>query len=226
MNDSYSETRQNHLQFFGKVTASVSHEINNVFAIINEMAGLLDDLIEGTKQGRSLDAQKIANISERTQSHIQRGKQIVRRLNRFAHSVDENITQFDLVETLSDLINIANRFASLKGIQLSPELPDIPITIENNRYLMMMTIFSSLEKFFHELDKGETVVVTIEQQEQNVHIIIQTGELNKSVSMDTISSNTENLIKKVGGDIHSQQLEENRVSITLLFPYTIESLSL
>ena len=32
------------LQFFGKMTASISHEIKNVLAIINENAGLLEDL--------------------------------------------------------------------------------------------------------------------------------------------------------------------------------------
>jgi hypothetical protein len=31
------------LQFFGKMTASISHEIKNVLAIINENAGLLED---------------------------------------------------------------------------------------------------------------------------------------------------------------------------------------
>jgi hypothetical protein len=32
------------LQFFGKMSASISHEIKNVMAIINENAGLLEDL--------------------------------------------------------------------------------------------------------------------------------------------------------------------------------------
>ena len=31
------------LQFFGKVSASISHELKNVLAIINENAGLLED---------------------------------------------------------------------------------------------------------------------------------------------------------------------------------------
>jgi hypothetical protein len=32
------------LQFFGKISASVSHEIKNVLAVIGENAGLLEDL--------------------------------------------------------------------------------------------------------------------------------------------------------------------------------------
>ena len=31
------------LQFFGRVSASISHELKNVLAIINENAGLLED---------------------------------------------------------------------------------------------------------------------------------------------------------------------------------------
>ena len=32
------------IQFFGKMAASISHEIKNVLAIINENAGLLEDI--------------------------------------------------------------------------------------------------------------------------------------------------------------------------------------
>ena len=34
------------LRFFGMMTASVSHEIKNVLAIINENAGLMSDLTQ------------------------------------------------------------------------------------------------------------------------------------------------------------------------------------
>ena len=43
MNHLLDEEMGTGLQFFGKMTASISHEIKNVMAIINESAGLLDD---------------------------------------------------------------------------------------------------------------------------------------------------------------------------------------
>ena len=38
------------LQFFGKMSASISHEIKNVLAIINENTGLIEDS-DLTKEG-------------------------------------------------------------------------------------------------------------------------------------------------------------------------------
>ena len=40
------------LQFFGKVSASIAHEIKNVLAIINENAGLLEDLTFAARKER------------------------------------------------------------------------------------------------------------------------------------------------------------------------------
>jgi hypothetical protein len=43
------------LQFYGKITASVSHEIKNVLAIINENAGLLEDFTFMADRGKPID---------------------------------------------------------------------------------------------------------------------------------------------------------------------------
>ncbi|MEE4112297.1 MAG: hypothetical protein V2I40_05740, partial [Desulfobacteraceae bacterium] len=43
------------LAFFGKVNASISHELKNVMAIISETAGLLGDLSEMARGGGSVD---------------------------------------------------------------------------------------------------------------------------------------------------------------------------
>jgi hypothetical protein len=40
------------LAFFGKINASISHELKNVMAIISETAGLLKDLSDMAATGR------------------------------------------------------------------------------------------------------------------------------------------------------------------------------
>ena len=56
------------LSFFGTISASVSHELNNVLSIINEYAGLLDDLVTADKKGIPFENEKIKkeNIQSRT----------------------------------------------------------------------------------------------------------------------------------------------------------------
>ena len=43
MDQKPENTSEMGLQFFGRMSASISHEIKNVLAIINENAGLLED---------------------------------------------------------------------------------------------------------------------------------------------------------------------------------------
>ena len=44
--------RQNGFAFFGAITASLSHELNNVLATIKELSGLLEDLVHAVKPER------------------------------------------------------------------------------------------------------------------------------------------------------------------------------
>ena len=43
------------LRFFGTMTASISHELKNALSIINEGAGLLEDLAAMSARGMALD---------------------------------------------------------------------------------------------------------------------------------------------------------------------------
>ena len=43
------------LQFFSQISASISHELKNVLGIINENAGLLEDLTLMAERGVPLD---------------------------------------------------------------------------------------------------------------------------------------------------------------------------
>ena len=47
------------LQFFGEITASNSHEIKNILAIINENAGLLEDLALMYDRGAQIEPQRL-----------------------------------------------------------------------------------------------------------------------------------------------------------------------
>ena len=56
--------------FFGKVSASVSHEIKNVLAIINESAGLLEDFSLMAEQGIALDPVRLRTLSENIRKQV------------------------------------------------------------------------------------------------------------------------------------------------------------
>lgn len=113
------------LQFFGKMMASISHEIKNVLAIINENAGLLEDLSSMAGRGAAIEPQRLTKMSQAVKKQVCRADTIVKNMNRLAHSIDETEKTIDLNDMLELLVALSNRFASMRGVALQLKLaPD------------------------------------------------------------------------------------------------------
>ncbi|MGE4292129.1 MAG: sensor histidine kinase [Desulfovibrio sp.] len=128
------------LKFFGRVSASVSHEIKNVFAVINEGAGLLDDLCLLAAKGRPLDPERLQSVARSILSQIRRGDEIVKNMNAFAHSVDEDMRDMDLGVCLELIVKLSRRNAAAKSVQLE---------LDENRPAQVRTDPYSLGRLLH-----------------------------------------------------------------------------
>ena len=106
------------LEFFGAVSASISHELKNVLATIDGFSGLLEDLTLAAASGRPLAPERLEKLGGRIKRQADRGAELVVRLNRFAHSVDEPWAAVDVGEVLGRICDICERFASLGKVTL------------------------------------------------------------------------------------------------------------
>lgn len=107
------------LAFFGRMSASVSHEIKNVMAVINENAGLVEDLALLADRGAALDPERLKRTAAAIQKQIRRGDGIVKNMNAFAHSVDEPVRRVSLDETLGLMVALSQRFAATRVVSLT-----------------------------------------------------------------------------------------------------------
>lgn len=148
------------LAFFGALAASVSHELNNVLAIINEHSGLIDDVAEAARHGVAPDPDKLKRISAKISRQIERGKDLIKRLNRFAHSADREVTSFDLNSLLDDIANLTQRIAGLKGIQIVFKPAAAPIAIESNPFCLQQAVFVCFRLFLSASDKNRLVTIS------------------------------------------------------------------
>ena len=107
MNQNIDLTKTDCLAFFGKVNASISHELKNILAVISETAGLLSDLTEAAKNGRALDPEMLSSCSEGIVEEVQRGFAAIRQMNKFAHSVDDPVKSIDLAEVVELMVDLS-----------------------------------------------------------------------------------------------------------------------
>ncbi len=110
------------LGFFGAVTASLSHELKNVLATINELGGLMDDQLVAAGQGRPLRPERLERACANIEAQVYRGSTLVERLNRFAHIVDHPEAQVDPREVVARIAEICRRLATLKNVKLEQQL--------------------------------------------------------------------------------------------------------
>lgn len=172
-NDERSRTlRENELAFFGAITASVTHEINNVMSIIEQVAGLLEDLCAGAESSRPIEREKILSVHERIAKQIERGVTIIKRLNAFAHSVDEPVKTIELNALIENLIALTERFATLRKLSLKLETSPTIISIKSKPFTLQQALFVCLERMMAESPKDGTISVKFQESGTGARIVL------------------------------------------------------
>jgi C4-dicarboxylate-specific signal transduction histidine kinase len=218
MNDDNNRLqREKELAFFGTVTASLSHEINNVIAIVGELGGLLDDLLYAAEQGRPLNTDKLKDVSNKMAKQVEKGKIIIKRLNRFAHSVDEPIKQVDVKELLQQISAIAERFAFLKGVSLETDFGiDDSINIQTNPFLLQQAIFLCIQLALSRAQKNDVIKIGYRRQESGVNILFS-GFPVAEPDEQFFSI----LLKELGGNLDIASAQDAGYSLALSIPRAI-----
>jgi signal transduction histidine kinase len=158
-------------KFMGKMNASISHEIKNVLAIINENAGLLEDFTVMAEKGQPLDPERLKRVAGKIQHQVRRADRIIRNMNTFAHSVDEVRKKVDLGEVVAFMAALSERLAAMKGVVLEVTPPSRPVAITTNPFLVENIIWRCLDFGMTAAGPGKTVVLTVDKDDQGARII-------------------------------------------------------
>ena len=153
------------LAFFGKMTASISHEIKNVLAIINENAGLLEDITLMAERGTPVDPDRLKTQAARIKNQVRRADGIVKNMNKFAHSVDESLMSVDLTELAELLAALSERFAYTRGVKLEHAPMRSSATITTNPFLLENLVWLCLDFAMDRTGSGKTVGLIAEKTE-------------------------------------------------------------
>ena len=170
MNDTEGTPGETGLLFFGKMTASISHEIKNVLAIINENAGMLEDFTFMERKGIPLNSETIGSVAKRMLKQIQRADGIIKKMNRFAHSIDQPIATVDVVEAVALVIALCDRIAANKTITLEAAPSSIPVTIVTSPFYLETLIWRCIEFSMEVSGKDKRVAIAVEPDERGARI--------------------------------------------------------
>ena len=159
------------LHCFGSISASISHELKNALAIINENAGLLEDLSSMAEQGLPLDPARLKSLAASIGKQIQRADGIIRNMNRFAHSADEAVKCIDLGETLALTVALSSRLAAMKSVTLNFISPPQPIFATTRLFYLENLVWLCLKELIESTAVAKEITLSLRPQPEGTSVI-------------------------------------------------------
>jgi C4-dicarboxylate-specific signal transduction histidine kinase len=157
------ETDLREVAFLGRITAAFTHEMKNVLAIIKESGGLMEDLLTLNQETPFPHKDRFVRCLATIQAQTNRGVELSNRLNRLAHSPDEEVATVDLNEILDQVVFLSERFARLKGVTLSLNLHEEALNVVVSPLRLQMAVFSCLECCWRSMAAGGSVALSVTQ---------------------------------------------------------------
>ena len=161
------------LQFFGRLSASISHELKNVLAIFNENAGLLEDLTYMADRGQPLNPERLRKMAVTLKKQIGRADEILKNMNRFSHTIDESVTEVDLHETINLFLALTDRLTTMRGYRVDLQLPESELIIPTAPYFLLNLLWLCLEFSMSAAGEEKSLRLVIEETENSIRICFQ-----------------------------------------------------
>lgn len=150
--------------FVARITASTTHEIRNVLAIIKESAGLIGDVVHSSSGRAMQNADKVERAVGRIDAQVGRGAEILTNLNRFAHSLDRPQEEIDLNQEVQQVAFLSLRLARKGRHQIHVQGMDQAQPVGVNAFRLQMVLFAAVECCLEEMPDASTVTIRAGRQ--------------------------------------------------------------
>lgn len=200
MNHTTDPGNNDDLIFFGKVNASISHELKNNMAIISEAAGLLQDLTEMAVKGQKIELDMLKSCSDDIIEEVQRGFAIIKKMNVFSHSVDEPVKKVNLVDVIDIMVALSNFLSFSSKVRIDP-IPEEAPAVLTRPFRLQNLIYQALVFAFELAGPDGQIAVGIQPQPNGSAHITFSG-FGASDSRSFATDKTKIMATSIGIDIH------------------------
>ena len=154
----------------GRMAAGVAHEINNPLAVIGELAGLMEDLIDPEFIKNTKHGELFSDNVRKIQHHVDRTREITHRLLGFARRMEPQHDNVSINEVAREALSFIESEAAFRQIELVQELDrDLPI-IKSDQAQLQQVILNLLNNALDASAPEGRVTVTTTADPDNVTV--------------------------------------------------------
>lgn len=198
------------LQFWGMVARNISHELNNVTAILIELAVLMQDRLSAAAPERPPDVQKLAGTLERIGRQLERAKQLGGMLNRFGHSVDSFEEVFSAEEAAREALALCRRPAELRRCTLQLDSSGAPdFSFRGSRFFLLHLLYRAVQLALEAAPAGAELLLTLHKEADACGVVLSADNLSASRDQTVLQT----LCEACGGRLSVP--EAGRISMLL-----------
>ena len=170
------------IALIGKITAGVTHEIRNILAIISESSGLMQDILGAQKEAAFLHQKNFTQALGNIPNQIERGIEITKQVNIFAHSMDESWAWVDVNEIMGLVVILLKRFALLKQVELSSEPMEKESSLFTSPIRLILVLAACVDYCLERTAPKNGILLRLEKLDQQAEFQILVTEGSKGVS--------------------------------------------
>lgn len=175
-NEKVDELTQEGFRFFGKMSASATHEIKNTLAIINENVGFMDDLSMMSQDGM-LSCEQINSVTKKIKKQVQRSNNILKKLNQFSHSVDLSKQMADVETTVKFTLDLASRLIEMYEVTVEIIPAPSHISVNANQFFLENMIWKAVETACQGAKQEKKVTVSFKQDSETLAVWFSMGSI-------------------------------------------------
>ena len=225
----------NKMASIGRLAAGIAHEINNPLAIINEKAGLINDMFTFRKEYK--ENPRLIKIVNSIITSVERCAIITRRLLSFARHMHGDIQPVNINKLIREVFGFMEKEAEYRSIEIVLDISDEIPEFKSDRGKLQQILLNLINNAFSAMnDGGRLELIARLKDSDNVSIVCNDNGVGISkanlkrifdpfFSTKTSSggtglglSITYNLVQEIGGTIEVQSEEEKGTEFTINLP--------
>ena len=152
----------NRMASIGRLAAGVAHEINNPLAIINEKAGLINDLFTYSKQYAN-DERLLLNIQSIIASVARCGR-ITKRLLSFARHIDMDLASIRFKDLAEEVVDFLRKEAEYRSISITMDIPENLPEFVSDRGKLQQIFLNLVNNAFQAMNDGGHLAISARQE--------------------------------------------------------------